>query len=282
MLKGLIAGLTLVALMFQAVPVRALEAGQAVAIGAAEEVENKVSGTLADQSRQLAKGDEIFANELITTDEDSTANLVFADETELAVGPLSSITLDKFVYDPDTKTGEIVFNATRGVFRFITGLGNKNIYTIKTPLATIGVQGTEFDLVIDEDGEAGVLLGKGAVRVCHTKRDCRRLHRQGHYMRMTRGKKKWSETRKWNGELKNVNLTAAFPYFAPRFSGRRMRPMHLLARGKPGRKLFRQAHPRKERKGRQGSGSAGPGGKSKDAAKRHTKRKSARKRRRTN
>lgn len=227
-----------------------------VSIGIAEEVENTVNGTLGEQQRLLGKDDEIFANEIITTDDDSTANLVFSDETELAVGPLSTIVLDKFVYNPDTRTGEIVFNATRGVFRFITGLGNKNIYTIKTPLATIGVQGTEFDLVIDEAGEAGVLLGNGEVRVCNIKRKCKSLHRQGHYLQMSRGKK-WGDTRKWNGELDNVNLVTAFPYFAPRFDGRRMRPIHKLQQDVPGRRLFRQAQPRRKGASRQ-PGATGP------------------------
>ena len=256
MKPGLIVGLAAL-LLPAAMPARAAQDSKAIVIGAAEEVENTVNGVLDERSRQLAKGDEVFANEIISTDEDSTTNLVFADETELAVGPLSSITLDKFVYDPETKTGEIVFNATRGVFRFITGLGNKNIYTIKTPLATIGVQGTEFDLVIDETGEAGVLLDQGAVQVCNAAKKCQALRKQGHYLQMSRGKK-WRTPRKWNGELENVNLAAAFPYFAPRFKRRRMRAIHLLARGQPGRRLYRQAKPRKARKNRRRGAAASP------------------------
>ena len=52
--------------------------------------------------------------------------------------------LDRFVFDPDRKTGELTLNVTQGMFRFVTGGMQKEAYRIRTPHATIGVRGTDF------------------------------------------------------------------------------------------------------------------------------------------
>ncbi|HEY5081755.1 MAG TPA: FecR domain-containing protein [Bauldia sp.] len=41
----------------------------------------------------------------------------------------------------------------RGAFRFLTGGSPKDAYSINTPMATIAVRGTEFDL--DVEGQTG-------------------------------------------------------------------------------------------------------------------------------
>ena len=46
----------------------------------------------------LAPGDSVYRNEVVRTGADSTAKLVFLDSTNLGVGPISRVTLDKFVY----------------------------------------------------------------------------------------------------------------------------------------------------------------------------------------
>ena len=63
---------------------------------------------------------------------------------DAAGAPPSEVRLDRFVYNPDRKAGNVVIEASRGAFRFVSGSQNPSNYTIKTPLATIGVRGAIF------------------------------------------------------------------------------------------------------------------------------------------
>ena len=115
-------------------------------VGVASATKNQVQGVVRGTSREIAAGSEVFSNELVRTGTDSLAQLLFLDQTNLNVGPQSEVKLDRFVYNP-SRGGKVVVETGRGVFRFITGSQNSASYTIKTPLATIGVRGTTFDLV---------------------------------------------------------------------------------------------------------------------------------------
>jgi hypothetical protein len=69
------------------------------------------------------------------------ADLRFIDQTNLSVGPKSSVRLDKFVYDPNKGSGSVVIDATRGSFRFVAGSQDKRAYKVKTPYGTLGIRG---------------------------------------------------------------------------------------------------------------------------------------------
>jgi len=116
-------------------------------IGNAITIKNQVEGVTAAGTQPIATGGEVFSNELVRTGGESKAQLLFVDNTNLSVGPLSTIRLDTFVYDPNAPKGNVVLRAGVGAFRFITGLQDPKSYTIKTEFATIGVRGTEFYLL---------------------------------------------------------------------------------------------------------------------------------------
>jgi hypothetical protein len=90
----------------------------------------------------LQSGSSLYANETVRTGQAGVAELVFVDETKLSVGPTSTVRLDKFVYDPSKSGGKVVINASRGAYRFVTGVQDPRNYEIKTPYATLGVRGT--------------------------------------------------------------------------------------------------------------------------------------------
>jgi hypothetical protein len=121
-------------------------------IGVASAARNQVHGIVAGGTRPLSAGSEVFSNEVVRTGDDSLAQLLFLDATSLSVGARSEIKLDRFVYNPDRKTGNVVVEASRGAFRFISGSQAPTNYTIKTPLATIGVRGTIVDGYITNAG----------------------------------------------------------------------------------------------------------------------------------
>jgi hypothetical protein len=117
----------------------------ATKIGVASATQNDVQGISGGSQRSLAAGSQIFQDETIRTGAKAMAQLLFLDETSLSVGPQSEVTLDRFVYNPSTGTGDVVLSATRGAFRFITGSQNPTNYQLKTAIATIGVRGTVAD-----------------------------------------------------------------------------------------------------------------------------------------
>jgi hypothetical protein len=114
-------------------------------IGVASAVKNRVEGSTGGAARALAAGSSVFAREVVRTGDESTAQLLFLDETSLSIGPQSEVTLDRFVFDPNRGAGSVVINATRGAFRFVSGSQQPSNYQIRTPVATIGVRGTVFD-----------------------------------------------------------------------------------------------------------------------------------------
>jgi len=134
----------------------------ATTIGAAKAVENDVEGRLGKSVAKLTVGSDVFQNQLVRTGKASTARLQFLDETDLSLSPFTQVALDRFVFDPDKKTGRVIVNVPRGLVRFVTGSLEKQSYTIRTPIATIGVRGTIFELLVRSDRMA-LLLRDGGV-----------------------------------------------------------------------------------------------------------------------
>jgi hypothetical protein len=134
-------------------------------IGSAASARNDVTRELAGASGPLAQGDSVYRNETVRTGEDSTAKLVFLDSTNLGVGPISSVKLDKFVYVGESNGQRMTVNLAKGVFRFTTGALDKKAYEITTPTAAIGVRGTVLNIAV-ERVETRVTLVEGQAMVC--------------------------------------------------------------------------------------------------------------------
>jgi hypothetical protein len=110
----------------------------AQAIGSATSVQPEASGSMGGT---LSVGSGVHANETVKTGSSGKAGLQFHDQSNLTVGPSSSVRLDKFVYDPNKGTRTMAIEATRGAFRFSSGGQNGGEVKIKTPSATLGIRG---------------------------------------------------------------------------------------------------------------------------------------------
>ena len=126
---------------------------------------NQVSQVSAAKTAPINQGDDVFADENVKTGQDSSARFVFSDQTNLAIGPISTVKLDRFVFKGDTSYAKAAVNFTAGAFRFTTGGSDKGAYQLKTSTATIGVRGTVFDVRI-EGGVTTLTLVEGAIAVC--------------------------------------------------------------------------------------------------------------------
>jgi hypothetical protein len=108
-------------------------------IGTANKVTPAAHGSVAGT---LSAGAGVHADETIGTDKGGVASLRFQDQSNLDVGPSSSVKLNKFVYDPNRSGGKAVLDAAKGSFRFTTGAqGGGGTHQIKTPYGTLGIRG---------------------------------------------------------------------------------------------------------------------------------------------
>ena len=104
-------------------------------IGGAAVVVNKVDGALPTGKIKVIQGDAVFRDEGVTTDAESSAKLVLKDDTNITIGPNSSIKLERFVYSGADQPGAIAIHLAKGAFRMVTGNADKNSYFITTPTA---------------------------------------------------------------------------------------------------------------------------------------------------
>lgn len=134
-------------------------------VGAAAAVVRQVEGITGPTVRKLNIADNVFFNEVIATKTDSASKIHFPDDTYLTVGPDSRVTIDAFVYDPNSQNSKMIVNATLGVARFVTGKMGSAAYQIKTPTTTIGVRGTVLTVSVEEDGTTTAIVEDGAIIV---------------------------------------------------------------------------------------------------------------------
>jgi len=136
-----------------------------VAIGTAERIQGDVRATVAGAEQPMTAGGAIFLNQTIATGANARAALRSEDGTSLTVGENAEVTLDAFVYDP---AGESTLSANVvGAFRYVSGKlepGATRDAIVTTPVATIGVRGTDF-WGGALDGIFGVVVLEGSVTV---------------------------------------------------------------------------------------------------------------------
>jgi hypothetical protein len=189
-------------------------AQQSVAgIGSASTISNRVEGFFGGDPRTLGVGSDVFQNELVRTALGSDAKLIFLDNTNLSVGPASEVTLDRFVYDPANSAGAVVVRTTKGIFRFVTGSQRSQNYLIATPIASIGVRGTIFDLLVQPD-RVVVILIEGQIEVTTLLNRVVSLTRAGTSLTVYADGRVVGPSA-WRGTIHVPASAASFPYFAP-------------------------------------------------------------------
>jgi hypothetical protein len=123
------------------------------------DVESRQSGDKAWGSK--AEGDDVYENEFIRTQVESQVRLVLVDRTGLSVGPITTIRIDRVVYNLDQSIKGIVVSAGAGTVRWTSG--DSGSYLIRTPTADVTPIGTVFDLFVDSQ-RTFVILRQGRVK----------------------------------------------------------------------------------------------------------------------
>jgi len=105
--------------------------------------------------------DELVQNEALRTEEESVIQVKFVDGSELSVEQSSEMVLSDYVYDGAAAKGLI--NLNDGLFRFASNGRPDQGIQLRTPVATIGVRGTEFLVHVDGNEATVIDILSGAV-----------------------------------------------------------------------------------------------------------------------
>ena len=133
-------GFLLAGLMVCAPILGAPEAAVAEKVGVAAAVE---PDAFSGQGTPLKIGKSVFYNERISTSSSGLVQVLLVDGSTFTVGPGSSLVIDQFVYNPNTKTGELVATFSKGTMRFVGGRLSKNDggVRVKTPAGQLAIRG---------------------------------------------------------------------------------------------------------------------------------------------
>ena len=123
-------------------------------------------GEITNQNNEkLSNGSKIFFGDTVVSNNNSNAQILFLDQTILTLGEDTELTIDEFIYDPNSHDGSFVSNVKSGTVKFITGqISKKNPENleVKFPSGTLGARGTEFVVLAENKNESTVvLLGPG-------------------------------------------------------------------------------------------------------------------------
>jgi len=127
-------------------------------VGVASAVSGEPRGTPPAQNERILRvGIDVFSNERVRTGANDRAHLVFNDGSALSVGVNSEVTIDRFVYDPNTRQGDLAMTVTHGAFRFVGGaISKKSEVKVNTPAGNIGIRGGIVTISIGNDGSATI------------------------------------------------------------------------------------------------------------------------------
>ncbi|MFZ2314807.1 MAG: FecR family protein [Gammaproteobacteria bacterium] len=137
-----------------------------------------------NEKRILQKQSVIYLKDSLITDDKTQAQVVFSDNTLLTFREGTQFKIDEYKFEAGVKKGSVgkyVVSLIQGGFRTITGLIAKNKpsdYKVNTPVATIGVRGTEY-AVAYTNGELDIgyyhgtpcVSGKDNKKTCLSEKD---------------------------------------------------------------------------------------------------------------
>ncbi len=96
----------------------------------------------------LSLKSEVEAGDTLVTEKNTYALVKFIDNSEITLKPGTTFVVEQFAYQADQPEGDQAsFNLVKGGLRSLSGLlgkRSKEKFSLKTPVATIGIRGTYF------------------------------------------------------------------------------------------------------------------------------------------
>ena len=132
-------------------------------IGKITAVNGQVSIERGGKTIEAKAGVELNQKDTVKSKASSNAQLVFADQTVITVGPNSSFGIDEYINDDKNPSAK--FKAGDGAFKAITGKIGKlapDKFKVETKTATIGIRGTRL-IIISAAGVETYACTKGTI-----------------------------------------------------------------------------------------------------------------------
>src|SRR5690349_10848103 len=137
----------------------------ASSIGTVVDVVNEGYRTPPGESEVAAQPeDTLVSGEGLRTGLESSIHVQFSDGSELSVEADSEILLSDYVFEPTNGAADGTIMLGEGVFHFDSNGAPDGGIELQTPVATIGIRGTEF-LVTVSNGATVVDILDGAVEI---------------------------------------------------------------------------------------------------------------------
>lgn len=96
----------------------------------------------------LSLKSEVESGDTLVTEKNTYALVKFIDDSEITLKPATTFVVEQFAYQAGQPDGDRAsFNLIKGGLRSLSGLlgkRNKEKFSLKTPVATIGIRGTFF------------------------------------------------------------------------------------------------------------------------------------------
>ncbi|MEQ8227176.1 MAG: FecR domain-containing protein [Rhodospirillales bacterium] len=118
--------------------------------GTIERQKGDASRSLSGSTASLSEGAAVFSGDTVKTGAGSRLVIRFSDGSSLTLGEKAEMLIDEMVFDADAtgpSVGRQALLMTVGVFRYTSGqIGKTSLSQVVfgTPVATIGIRGTEF------------------------------------------------------------------------------------------------------------------------------------------
>lgn len=129
-----------------------------------------------EQQLSLSRGSQLLVGDSIQTQANGHVHLRFVDGALVSVRPASSLKIVEYRFDKSNPSASVVrFQLDQGVVRAISGQAAeaaKDKFRLNTPLAAIGVKGTDF-VVESGKGRVNAIVNQGAIVLAPIDGQCR-------------------------------------------------------------------------------------------------------------
>lgn len=124
------------------------------AVGYVKNVSGEAVVITAGDTVKAEVGVPVHIGSVLKTAGKGSMGVTFKDETMMSFGPNTELTVDEYLYAPSEGSLRLVGSLARGSLNYISGVIAKlrpEAVAMNTPSGTIGVRGTHFAALVEEE-----------------------------------------------------------------------------------------------------------------------------------
>lgn len=143
-----------IALLCASSPAVAASPAADALVGSVKTVKGDVTVSRASGQRSVPEtGTQLYARDVLHTGKNGAVGIILMDETSLALGPSSELSLKEFVYQPKEGLFSSVVHMARGTLVYISGRIARlapGAVKVETPVGIAAVRGTRFMVKVED------------------------------------------------------------------------------------------------------------------------------------